>query len=732
MSPTDGEEPPRQSVEASGERAVAVGGDIEQVATGDHVTQIRNATVLPPQALALGPLTEPVRYLPRPTALFVGRADELAALDEAMREPGGVAVHAVHGLGGVGKSTLAACWAARRIADLNPVWWITAETAADVGAGLAALSRALQPSLVGVLPEDALRERALQWLAGHDDWLIVLDNVTDPAHIRPLLERAPQGRFLITTRLGATSWRGLARPMDLNVLPLTEAVELFTRVWHGSTEGVEELCAELGCLPLAVDQAAAYCREAGITPREYGALLARHPAALFAAGTEGGEAERTVARVLRVTTARLGRLASMILHVIAWWAPDGIPRSYLAPLGDALEVTEAIRRLAAHSLVTVRDGTLSVHRLVQAVARTPYPEDPDPERAADLVAKHRGLAVTLLEMEAHRLPGEGSEEEFARAMGSADARVFASHVEAFAARSAPQDDTVEAAYLFVDACLWLAANGLSRRAVAMGERALAAALRTAGPDGEVTFTARGLLPNAYAVIDDRERALALAREQLAEAERLFGPHDPETFAARGDLAYVLASVGEYADAVALAGENALLAAEALGPRHPGTAQARQTLTEVRREAARSGRDGSAGPQPQPDPDPDPQPVPDPQPEPEPDGPPGDASGERSIVDEAWDLPERARAAADEGDFERALALSEEVIDLYRRLYGDTAVPTVLLRGEHVYYVFKAEGLDRAKEVIRTLLREVEDAHGDSEFTEMMRQRLQPVLDLGAR
>jgi hypothetical protein len=141
---------------------------------------------------------------------------------------------------------------------------------------------------------------------------------------------------------------------------------------------------------------------------------------------------------------------------------------------------------------------------------------------------------------------------------------------------------------------------------------------------------------------------------------------------------------------------------------------------VRREAARSGRDGSAGPQPDPDP------------QPEPDGPPGDASGERSIVDEAWDLPERARAAADEGDFERALALSEEVIDLYRRIYGDTAVPTVLLRGEHVYYVFKAEGLDRAKEVIRTLLREIEDAHGDSEFTEMMRQRLQPVLDLGAR
>lgn len=631
MSTSDGTEPP-PSVEAAGERAVAAGGDMEQVATGDHVTQIRRATVLPAQALALGPLTTPVRYLPWRTELFVGRGDELAALDEALSEPGGVAVHAVHGLGGVGKSTLAACWAARRLTDFNPVWWITAETAADVGAGLDALSRALQPSLVGVLAEEALRERALQWLADHGDWLIILDNVADPAHIKPLLERAPRGRFLITTRLGPTTWRGLARLVSLDVLQLSEAVELFTRTSHGSADGVEQLCAELGCLPLAVDQAAAYCREAGISPREYSELLARYPAAMHAAVPEGGEAERTVARVWRVTTDRLGgSLAEMILRIIAWWAPDGIPRSYLSPLGDPLRVTEAIRRLAAHSLVTVRDGTLSVHRLVQAVVRAPQPEDSAPAGAADPVEAARLLAVMLLGGEALRLQAElPSPEEIAEAMKSGEGRVYATHVEALAAHSSCEQDTGETAELFVNAALWLMLVGPSRRAAALGERGWSAALRLFGPDDELTLLARGAL-DAYR-----------------------------------------------------------LAMEAWNARDPESME-----TAMRALAERFGSPSASTP------DPD------------------------------VELEERVRKAADAGDYSRALALSEESVQHYRRRYGDTAFMTLLARGQQLYYVFQAEGLVRAVERARSLLRDVEDAYGESEITELMRQQLQPIIDLGS-
>ena len=82
-------------------------------------TQVNPAPPLPEQAFRpWAELAVPagLSNLPRP-GLFVGRAGELARLDAAMAGPGGVVVQAVHGLGGVGKSTLAARWAAAHAAS---------------------------------------------------------------------------------------------------------------------------------------------------------------------------------------------------------------------------------------------------------------------------------------------------------------------------------------------------------------------------------------------------------------------------------------------------------------------------------------------------------------------------------------------------------------------------------------------------------------------------------------
>src|ERR1700722_16705345 len=172
-------------------RGISAARDISGIAsTGDHAVNVQyraeRMTVLPAEVFApVAELEAPrglVNLPSRPT-LFVGRAVELGRLDAVLAGPGGVVVQAVHGLGGIGKSTLAAHWAAAHTADHSLTWWITADSSASINAGLARLGAALQPALSDVLPAEALAERAVQWLAAHQGWLVILVNVPDPADV---------------------------------------------------------------------------------------------------------------------------------------------------------------------------------------------------------------------------------------------------------------------------------------------------------------------------------------------------------------------------------------------------------------------------------------------------------------------------------------------------------------------------------------------------------------------
>ena len=165
----------------AGDVSISAHGEISGIAsTGDSVTnvQVEQATVLPAEAFR--PVSEVAAppglvNLPVRPDLFVGRDEVLAGLRATLTAGSGVVVVTVTGLGGVGKSTLAARYAASCSGDHAVVWWITADTPATIDAGLAALAVAVQPALSRALPLEALREWALQWLGCHDEWLLVLE-----------------------------------------------------------------------------------------------------------------------------------------------------------------------------------------------------------------------------------------------------------------------------------------------------------------------------------------------------------------------------------------------------------------------------------------------------------------------------------------------------------------------------------------------------------------------------
>ncbi|MEU6669286.1 tetratricopeptide repeat protein [Streptomyces sp. NPDC046727] len=587
---------------------------------------MENGIVLPPEAC--GPVTEVqapagLCNVPRST-LFVGRTDALDRLEAEFATPGGVVVQAVHGLGGIGKSALAAQWAGHRCTG-NPRWWITADSRAAVDSGLADLARALQPALAGLpgLPAEMLTERAVQWLTSHDDWLLVLDNVEQPDDIRPLLDRVATGRLLITTRR-ATGWHGLATPVRLDVLADEEATELFTRVLHHAgrteTDGSAELCAELGHLPLAVEQAAAYCAETGTTPRAYVEMLASWPAEMFAATSEGGDSARTVARIWRLTLDRLADtpLTAEILRILAWYAPNGIPRSLLDGLAPPPLLTRALGRLIAYSMVTDNgDGTLTVHRLVQALARTPDPDDP--HRLARDVESARDRAATGL-MKAFPNGIRFAEDWLSF-------RALMPHVEALAEHVSFEDDSEATSGLLgkvgtvagVETGAGARSEWYLRRAVIhfarqSGEKypdlgragALMAAgdligaiplmekltterIQSLGAEHPAALTHRTNQALAYAAKGDLARAVSLFESVLADRVRLLGERHPSTLKSRNNLAVASLQAGDAARAVPIL-ENLLAdSVRELGEEHADTVSTRSNLGNAYLEAGDKDR-----------------------------------------------------------------------------------------------------------------------------------------------
>ena len=475
---------------------------------------------------------------------------------------------ALYGLGGVGKSELALHHATAHRGDYPVIWWITAEDAAQIETGLAALAARLCREIATTVTTGEAAQWAVGWLQAHPGWLLILDNVNEPDEAEPLLGLLTGGHVLITTRRD-TGWDRVADSIRLDVLDPGPAVELLTNrtryVGQVDKEAAGSIAAELGYLPLALDQAAAYIAQTHISLTEYLRRLRDHPADMYAAG--GGSAQRTTARVWDITIDAIRArhpAAVTLLHILACYAPDNIPRVILGGSDDPdrLAVDEALGVLASYSMITLTPETVSLHRLVQAVILAR--QAPETEEAA--FGGESPLATALKWLD-QALPADPA----INMAGWPLFRALAPHADNVAALFPIDARPEKLGRVHNELGTFLDSQGQYGRALALSEDTLAIRESVLGPDHPDTVIALVNLAYAYWRLGRHSEALPLQQRALEMAEATLGPSHPNTAIRLNNLAGTYRELERLDEALPLLQRSLQITETTFGPSHPDTA-----------------------------------------------------------------------------------------------------------------------------------------------------------------
>jgi tetratricopeptide (TPR) repeat protein len=496
---------------------------------------------------------------------FTGRADLLDRLSEELA--GGVAaVVAAYGLGGVGKTQLVLEYAHRHLGDYELVWWVPAETRLLTTASLAEL--AVQLGLPARAEQAEQAAAALAELSRRDRWLLVFDNAEDPQDLEGLWPVGGGGRVLVTSRNPA--WGGVAVRLPVDVLAEQEAIDfLLARTGSSDRQAAKALATELGGLPLALEQAAAYLEETNLELGEYLGRFRRHHAQLLARGRPS-RYPATVATTWQLNLEQLSgdQAAVGLLRVCAFLAPEAIPPSLLAAdpqalppelaavVGDELALDQAVAALYRFSLLGRDHDGLRLHRLVSEVVRATL--DPQEQQ------RWAGVAVGLVTA---GFPPDVTDP----ANWPVCARLLP-----HALYTTEQGEQLEVAAEPTAELLNRTGRYLHRRAElaaarAIHQRGLRLAEATYGPDHLKVATQVNNLGGVLQDLGDLAGAKDHYQRALLSFEAAYGPNHPEVATCVNNLGDVLRALGDLAGARTLHERALAIDEAAYGPNHPNVA-----------------------------------------------------------------------------------------------------------------------------------------------------------------
>ncbi|NWJ48774.1 MAG: tetratricopeptide repeat protein [Chloroflexi bacterium] len=484
-------------------------------------------------------------------AFFTGREDLLADLEKA--QTSAITQQAVAGLGGVGKTQTAVEYAYRNKTCFELVWWVNAEFATSLRSDLANLAYALKLATPGATEQEEVIALALQHLRTcPTHWLLVLDNVEEPAHILPYLPGSGNGQTLITSRYNG-DWGKSIKPLPAQIWGQSQSVQFLEKRVGRADPAFEELAQELGGLPLALEQAAAYMNAKSKSGESYLELFKKRRLELLKRGNAPeGYHNDTVATTWEISFKALGEAnpaGAELLELCAWLGvaeipfslflehADKLPERLAAAAGDELDWDEAIGAIKRYSLAEVSEKGLTLHRLVGLALRTAQGTDTTRlEQAAGLLHAAYPSGDLSKKIELWEEYGQLLEAGLAAA-GYAEERGVA---------------LADASYLYNQIGTYIyGARADYRQARNYFQCALAIREKSLGSEHPDVAESLNDLGMALQAMGDLPAALPLYQRALAIREKSFGSEHPDVAQSLNNLGMLLKAMGDLPAALPL-------------------------------------------------------------------------------------------------------------------------------------------------------------------------------------
>jgi tetratricopeptide (TPR) repeat protein len=523
-----------------------------------------------------------------------------------------------------GKTQLAVCvaeslWRSRRV-DL--LVWVAATSRASVLSAFAEAADAMGADPGGA--GESAAARFVHWLGETSrPWLVVLDDLRDPADLAGLWPQGPAGRVLITTANPAAFTRAQGALIHrVGVFSPCEALNyLIVRLAADPDRQAEaaDLARDLGYEPLALAQASAVIASSALSCHDYRDLFARKREQLPEPASRPPPAASVTWAISAEQADRLspGGAAGAVLALAALLDGQQIPGAvfttpaaceYLAGDGavgpvDREHAREVLRSAERAGMLSAGlagpAAMIRMSAVVQAAIRAAMPAGmldraaaaaadallqawPGNEQPASLAAALRSCAASLQQSAGdlkspdgwQLLLRAGQSLNSARLTGPAVAygRELAAASGRILGRGHP--DTLAAGQQLAAAFL---AAGLAAEAVSQFRWVLAERVRVLGPDHPSAIAARRDLGNALVAASQFSDAITVLGRVVGDYERVRGTGQLETLGAGDELAAAYHAAGQLADAIPLYRRTLTSRERTQGQQHPDTMTTRQQL-----------------------------------------------------------------------------------------------------------------------------------------------------------